>query len=254
MKKDSTGVKLGIAFGFLVSLLVGVGWLGLSRMGKINADMNKLFNQRWAKLQLARQVMFYSNSNYRITVKIVLTKNSDKTETGMLQVEREENRKKAAAAQKKIEAMVDSDAERELLAKVDEARGPSNKGLQKLFDLLASQGKTDEVREVMVNETFPGVDNYRDAWVAFVQYEENQLNLSREQAKASYETARQLSTFLILMAIVLAAGIAVFVTPRLTTEIQERERAKLAIRKLNEDLEKKVTERAEELARTVETL
>src|ERR1700674_2491484 len=100
MKKDSTGVKLGIAFGFLVSLLVGVGWLGLSRMGQINADMNKLLNQRWAKLQLARQVVFYSNTNYRITMKIVLMKNSDKTETEMFQVEREKKRKQAVAAKK----------------------------------------------------------------------------------------------------------------------------------------------------------
>jgi len=53
MKKDTTGVKLGIAFGFLISLLIGVGWSGLSRMGHVNAEVSRLFNQRWAKLQLA---------------------------------------------------------------------------------------------------------------------------------------------------------------------------------------------------------
>jgi len=45
-----------------------------------------------------------------------------------------------------------------------------------------------------------------------VEYEQNQMNLAKEQTQTSYATARQLSTFLILMAIVLAVGIAVFVT------------------------------------------
>ena len=93
MKKDSTGVKLGIAFGFLVSLLIGVGGLGLSRMGQINAEMNRLFNQRWAKIQLARQAALYSNSNYRMTMRIVLLKKVVRAEADLFDVERAENKK-----------------------------------------------------------------------------------------------------------------------------------------------------------------
>jgi two-component system cell cycle sensor histidine kinase/response regulator CckA len=254
MKKDSTGVKLGIAFGFLIALLIGVGWFGLSRMGRVNAEVSRLFNQRWEKLQLARQAVFYSNSNYRIIMKLVLLQNKVKKEADLLAVVREENRQKVLAAQKKIETMIDSEKERELLAKVDESRGPTGKTLQKLFGLLENRGKPDQISEVMINETSPALDKYRDAWSAFVEYEQNQMNLAREQTQTSYATARQLSTFLILMAIVLAVGIAVFVTRKLTAEIHETEHAKIAIRKLNEDLEKKVAERTEELARTVEAL
>jgi hypothetical protein len=138
MKKDSTGVKLGIAFGFLIALLIGVGWFGLSRMGQVNAEVSRLFNQRWEKLQLARQAVFYSNSNYRIIMKLVLLQNKVKQEADLLTVEREENRQKVFAAQKKIETMIDSEEEKELLAKIDESRGPTGKTLQKLFDLLAN--------------------------------------------------------------------------------------------------------------------
>jgi PAS domain S-box-containing protein len=254
MKKDSTGVKLGIAFGFLVSLLIGVGGLGLSRMGQINAEMNRLFNQRWAKIQLARQAALYSNSNYRMTMRIVLLKKVVRAEADLFDVERAENKKKVIEAEKQIEAMIDSDEEKELLAKVRESRGPAAKSLQKVVDLLVNQGKTDEAREVMADETSPLLDKYRDAWNAFLEYEQNQMNLAREQTKTSYATTRQLSTLLVLLAIAVAIGIAVFVTRKLTTEIQMGERAKIAIRKLNEDLERKVTERTEELARTVETL
>jgi hypothetical protein len=101
VKNDSTGVKLGIAFGFLIALLMGVGWYGLSRMGQVNADVSRLFNQRWEKLQLARQAVFYSNSNYRITMKIALMQETAKTEADLFPAEREENRQKVAAAEKK---------------------------------------------------------------------------------------------------------------------------------------------------------
>jgi two-component system cell cycle sensor histidine kinase/response regulator CckA len=254
MNKDSTGVKLGIAFGFLIALLIGVGWSGLSRMGQVNAEVSRLFNQRWEKLQLARQAVFYSNTNYRITMKLVLLQNKVKKEADLLAAEREGNRQKVLAAQRKIEALIDSEEEKELLAKVDESRGPTGKTLQKLFDLLVNRGEPDQINEVMINETSPALDKYRDAWSAFVEYEQNQMNLAREETKTSFAKARQLSTILILTAIALAIGIAWFVTRKLTAEIRETEHAKTAIRKLNEDLEKKVAERTEELARTVEAL
>ena len=74
------------------------------------------------------------------------------------------------------------------------------------------------------------------------------------QSNASYAVVRRLSATLVFLAIGLAICIAVFVTRRLSREMQERERAQIALRNLNEDLERKVAERTEELARTVETL
>ena len=254
MKKDTTGVKLGIAFGFLISLLIGVGWSGLSRMGHVNAEVSRLFNQRWAKLQLARQAMFYSNANYRITMKIILMKSTVKTGADLFPVERAENWRKIGAAEKKIDEMADSAGEKELLAKIVETRGPSSKSIQKLFDMLVKQVTAAEVSKVMDNETVPALDKHRDAWAALVQYEENQMNLGKEETKASYASARKLLAFLILTAIVVATGIAVFATRKLTMEIRETEHAKMAIRRLNEDLERKVSERTDELARTVEAL
>ena len=62
------------------------------------------------------------------------------------------------------------------------------------------------------------------------------------------------STSLVLVTILVATGIAVFATHRLTKQIKEKYRAWMPIRKLNEDLEKKATERTKELADSVEAL
>src|SRR5260370_15739288 len=102
MKKDPTGVKLGIAFGFLISLLIGVGWLGLSRLGRINENVNNLFNQRWEKLLLTRQASFYSNSNYRAALSAYFLKSHDKAARDSFLAQLADNDKKRTAAWKKI--------------------------------------------------------------------------------------------------------------------------------------------------------
>src|ERR1700751_2306169 len=61
MRKDATGIKVGIAFAFLVALLVGVGWLGLSRLGQLNACANRLFNERGQRRLETRQAVSYFN-------------------------------------------------------------------------------------------------------------------------------------------------------------------------------------------------
>src|SRR3977135_400714 len=64
---DTVGIKLASAFGFLVSILVCVSWLGLSRMGRINADLNEILDRRWARVELAREGLFYPKSTYQNT-------------------------------------------------------------------------------------------------------------------------------------------------------------------------------------------
>ena len=84
MSRDSTGLKLGIAFGCLVALIVGVGWLGLSRMGQINASANQLFNEHWEKLYITRRAAADFNSGYRIAIRAFLTGPKDKAKAAAL--------------------------------------------------------------------------------------------------------------------------------------------------------------------------
>ena len=253
MRRDSTGLKVEIAFGCLVALLIGVGWLGLSRMGQINASTNHLFNERWERFYTGRQAASYFNANNRILTRFFLTGHGGKEETSALAAQVKENDAKGTAAWKLIEAEPVSDAEREMLSKIKAAKAPAEESLQKMMNSLVNQNEA-EANKMMVNETLPLLNKFRDAWAALGDYEEDQLSQADVQSKASYAVVRRLSATLVLLAIGLAVCIAVFVTRRLSREMEERESAQFALRNLNEDLEKKVAERTEELARTVETL
>jgi Four helix bundle sensory module for signal transduction len=155
MRRDSTGLKVEIAFGCLVALLIGIGWLGLSRMGQINASANRLFDERWEKLYATRQAVSYFNSNYRIAIHLFLTEHKDKGETVALVAQLKENTLKGSASWKKIEGEPDSGVEKDLLRKVDAAEIPAYDSLQRSLSLLVDQGKALEANKMMLNQTPP---------------------------------------------------------------------------------------------------
>ena len=254
MRKDSTGLKVEIAFGCLVALLIGVGWLGLSRMGQINASLNEILNEQVVKSQLAHQVLYYANSNYRMTTTLVLMKHKDSSDIEWFPPQRAENREKIAQTAKKIRELAGSSKEKELLNKIEEVGVPAGKSVSDIVDLLRQTGKENEAKAFMTEKAIPLMNQYRDAWNAFVSYEEGQIAEAKARNDANYAATRRISISLVLLAITMAIGIAAFVAARLSRDIKDRELNKSAIRKLNEDLEKKVNERTEELVRTVESL
>src|SRR5688572_17267831 len=56
MRQTSVGATLRVAFALLITLLAGIGWLGLNRMGQINDDLTHVFDDHWAKVQFAREI------------------------------------------------------------------------------------------------------------------------------------------------------------------------------------------------------
>ena len=254
MRRVSAGHKVGLAFGCLVVLLIGVGWLGLSLMGKISASTSQIFAERWEKLYTARQAESYFTARNRAINRFLQTGHAGKEEISAFSAQVNENDAKGYAALKQIESEPASEAEKEMLGKIKEAKAPADKSVEKMMDLLVNQGKIAEANKVMVAETLPLLYKYRDTWVAFTDYEQGQLSQAAVQSKARYAAIRRLSGTLILLAIGLAVCIAVFVTRKLDREVQERERAQTALRDANEGLERKVLERTEELAHTVEVL
>src|SRR5947209_10577624 len=142
MRNQNIGVKLGAVFSFLIVVLVGVGWLGLNRMAQIDADMEKVVNSRWDKVQLSWQALNYSTLNNRITMEIFLLK--EKEEIDPLLARRAENSEKISDLIGKLEAGLESDKERELLAATKETRTPYVESYKRALDLLVNQKGSEE--------------------------------------------------------------------------------------------------------------
>ena len=247
MQKNGIAKKLGVAFGLLVSTLLCVSGLGVSRMGRLNADLEQIIGKRWNKVQLSRQAMNYSNLNNRITMEILISEDRERIES--LLRERADNTDKITALMNAIEnAGFESAKEKELFETLKRVRPPYVNSYKEMLHVLLDEHKPAQAREMMIQVTLPRLLTYHKAYDAFVNFQGEQMDQAARQVRINYAQARKLVLSLIGLAALFAVGIAVFVTRRLAHESSTREQAEQAVLQLNAELEQKVTLRTADLA------
>jgi diguanylate cyclase (GGDEF)-like protein/PAS domain S-box-containing protein len=239
------GLRLGLAFAVLIALLVGIGQFGLRRMHEINDTLSSITEGRSDKLQLAREVLTFSNRNSRITMEIFLL--HDRAKTAMLLAERSENTEKISGLVAKIASRSESENEKRRLFAVEQMRKTYVDSYLRALHLLINEGKRDAAVAVMVNETLPALFKYHVALDEFVGFQTVQRDIAAKQAEVDYAKARRLESLLIILAMGVALAIAVFATRDTTREIATRTDAQREVSKLNANLEERVMDRTREL-------
>ncbi len=245
-KNQQVGLKLGAAFAILVVILMGIGYLGLSRMDQINAHLEDVTGRRWASLHLAREALMYSNQNSRITLEIFLL--NDRRLIEPLLATRAENTNKISQLVVKLEGQCDSADERRLLAAVNETRAPYVASYLRALHLLLDENQPDAARVIMVQETTPALHRYHDAWSRFLQFQIEQIDKTASEGRAHYKRTHTIVLLLILLAVIVAVAIAFVVTLKMGEEISTRILAERELHELNLELERRVGQRTQELA------
>ncbi len=252
MKSQHLGLRLATAFSSLIAILIGVGWLGLSRLHELNAHLEEIADKRWAKVRLAREALTYSNLNNRITMESFLVNRREQVDP--LLVLRAQNTKKISKLMMQIAAKIESERERDLFIAVQQTRKPYIDSYIRAIDLLVNQNKPQEARAAMVEVTLPLLINYHNAWDAFLDFQGNQMDEAAKESAKKYAVTRRIVFSLVLLAAAVATAIALVVTRSMVREIRRREGAEKEVLKLNEELEQRVTKRTAELARTNQEL
>ena len=86
--------------------------------------------------------------------------------------------------------------------------------------LHVDEGKHDAAEAALVNETFPALLRYHAAWNEFVDLQKNEVDVAVQQAQIDYVKASRLAYLLIVLAVAIAVGIAVFTTRHAQTSNQ----------------------------------
>ena len=248
MKAQPVTLKLVVAFAVLIAILLGIGWLGLSRMALMDEKVSEISDRCWPKVQLSREALHYSTVNSRITMQIFLLKAAE--DVAPLLAERDANTEKISSLLKRIEERVESETERALVARIRASRLAYNTGFKEALELSVKAGQPTAGREMMSKAVTPHLVLYHKAWEDFVNFQGSHMDQAGKNAQAYYITARHLVNLLLALALVLAGGVAIFVTRGMTREIGNRLRAEKELRAAHEALERRVEVRTEELSNT----
>lgn len=241
MSDRFVGAALTFASLILISLVVGVGYLGLDAMDSLYANARTIAETQWMGIQLASEALTYSNRNSRINMQIVVT--SDQREIDSILVDRAKHSARISDRLQRLQSRLDSEKERELLNATIEARSDYVTSYKQASDILLDQKNTEEARQRLIQLTFPLLLKYRLAWRNFVRFQADDMDEQLKRSAIKYVAVRTRTIYLIVLSDLLAFGIAVVVVHKLKAEILRRQKTESGILRMNEDLEHKVLQR-----------
>jgi PAS domain S-box-containing protein len=246
------GVALAFALLVLVSIVVGVSYLGLNAMSSQSADAQTIAETQWKDVELASEALTYSNRNSRINLQIIVT--SDPRETQSLLSERAQNSARISTLIERLQARVKSVKEGQLLQGVVAARSEYITSYKRATDLLLKQKNTEEARRRLIQEALPLLLRYHMAWGEFVQFQTDEMDQRLKFSVVKYAAARKRTIFLTAVFLLLALAVAAVVLHKLMAEILRRKQAEQGLRRMNEQLEIKVLLRTASLDKSNQDL
>jgi ABC-type multidrug transport system fused ATPase/permease subunit len=237
-----------MSFALLIIILLGTAYLTLQRMQRMNASAQDTLNEGLLELRLGQEALRYSNENSRITMQIFLLQRQEEID-GLL-ARRAENTRQISSLLAALQPHCQSAEEKRLLEKVKQTRGLYVDSYRRALHLLLTEKNRAAATEVMVQETTPALDRYHAAWDEFLRFQKEQVSLASEQSEQRNATGRRITLVFILLMGVLAVAIAWLATRKVAREVTSRIRMQEKVSELNSELEHRVAQRTQELART----
>jgi len=240
-------VGLVAVFLALISLMLGVGQMGLRAMYGLRVDARNIAENQWQDVQLATQAFEYSNRNSQLNLQIVVS--DDQNEIHALRERRDENSVRISELLARLQTRVGSQRERERMDAVVAASRDYQDSWERVNHLRAAGEKTS-AQKLLTRETIPRLAKYHSAFSAYVDFQSAEMNDELAKSAARYSIARTRDRWLIGLSVLLALAIAAFVVPKVALEMRRRQGAERELRKLNMELEDKVNQRTAALEKS----
>ncbi|MET3131608.1 methyl-accepting chemotaxis protein [Oxalobacteraceae bacterium GrIS 1.11] len=215
-KNMKIGVRLGLAFGTLGILLVGILFLGISRLSNLNEGTDKIVHDRYPKVVWSYTLIGDLNVIARAMRNIVIFTDVDTVKKELARIELAKINIKDNLD--KLEKNINSGKGKELLKAVLDAR-EKYRVHQEDFIKLSGDGKKDEAKTLLISQVRPTQLAYMDALTALIAYQGELMEESGKEAGDEYHGARMMMVGLGGVALLLGALIAVLITLSITRRL-----------------------------------
>ncbi len=209
LKLQDVRFRLGAAFAVLLAVLAVFGWESVSRLHRLNAEIQNGVYVRWTEEEQVREAFQLSNLNNRNVLAIFLL--DDPEQIQQLLAERAARSQRLTELIQTIKPTLRTEKEKRLLAAVETARKPYIESYLKALELLLTEHKRDEARRMMIEVTLPHLTTYHDAWLAFVRLQASEIEQAVQRNKASFAEAQQRFLFLTVFAILVTMAVVILV-------------------------------------------
>jgi methyl-accepting chemotaxis protein len=217
-KNMKIGMRLGLGFGMVLLLLSTIAFIGITRLSNLNDSMELLVEDRYPKTVVANEIVKHLNRIARSMRNVLLMEKQADIKKELERID--ESRAEIKKGLESLDKTIKSEKGKEVLKGITETRGKYI-GSQEKFLQLVSAGKKDEARDLLLGDVRPQQLAYFDSLNKLIEFQGKLMEDSGKAAADAYTAARTLMLGLAIVAFLLGAGIAYWVTRSITKPVNE---------------------------------
>jgi methyl-accepting chemotaxis protein len=216
VRNASIGTRLTITFVIIIALLIGISWLGLSRMANLDAQLEKVTEHNMRMTIDSKDAVTIIINEARIATQLLMTKNQ--TDLDQLAAEQQQDTRSMVDILARTEKALDSDKQKELFVRVKETRELYLASRSEIHNLI-TQNRQEEATSLITSRLVPTMTAYKKGWVDLESEVHTLMDLEVRRSGESYTAGRNLILGLATMAVILAALFGFMVTRSITIPI-----------------------------------
>ncbi len=207
------GMRLGVAFALVLTLLMGTAALGLFNLGKSNDALDTAVNDVARKTELVNTMSESVHIVQRVSRSMVLLSDAAAIERERVKITAARERYSKAVAD--IEKMGLNEEGTRLMTAIKEGVGPARESMNQVLELGVA-GKDAEATSLLLATAGPAAEKWQNALDKMVEYQQTRARQANDEATKAYESARFALLLMTGLGLVIGIGAAWLVTRSIT--------------------------------------
>jgi len=210
------GTRLGLAFGLVVLLLIGITGLGIQSLGALHDGTQLIVKNRYPQVVVANDIVLQISDNAIAMRNILLIDDHDAL---LKEIQRIEDGEKGINANLiTLQQMLSSDMGRKSFGEISALRATYEKG-QKEFLKLAATGATMDASQLLLTSLRTDQQNYINRVKGFIKGGSIVMAKSSVEASDLYHSKTVIMLSMAAIAVLLACGFAFWITRSITRPV-----------------------------------
>ena len=217
-KDMKIGVRMGLGFGLLIVMLLGMMLVSVQQLEQISALTGHIIDKDWTKAEAANVINATTRANGRRTMELVLA--NDPVHIAAVKAAIEVNKKTIGQALETLDQTIDLPQEGLLLTQLKEARAKYVQSFSQVSQLVA-EGKREQAVDLLNRQTLPSLDALQVPINALTDLQKLNVASSSAELRNNIHLARLLMITLGVLGVLVGSGFAYWLTVTLTKPIRE---------------------------------
>lgn len=217
-KNMRIGMRLGAGFAAVVLLLAVIAFVGINRLSHINASLEDIVNDKYSKATLLYTVQNRVTFIGRELRSALLVSDSEAIKHHLDAATESARQNQEDLA--KVESMTHTEKGKEIFKVVHDSRANFTSGREKLMRLIDG-GKRNDAISFLMGEYANEYKAYVDSVDKLAAFQAQLMEEAAKDASDAYSAAKNLMLVLSVAAVLIAVGVAYWVTRSITLPLSE---------------------------------